>query len=336
MLTPMTEAMMPAAVYRGPGRLEVVELPTPTTTDGAAVVAVEHCGICGTHHHKVLDGWGTPGSVFGHEWSGRIVDPGTSALTAGALVVGGPSITCGTCDRCTGAGRACADPGRWRARAPSEGRSPGTCPSTRRASSPCHPGSTRVRGLRRAARWWRCTPSPSPISTGATALVYGAGPIGAAIVAILVDRGIEVAVVEPAERRAALAAALGAAVRSLDELVVADHPGEYVATAADVVFETSGVRAAVESGITQVTAGGTLMLVGTGIDYPRLDTNRVILNEIRVTGAFNYDEGGFAAALDLIGRGTLPSTSSSSARRSTCPACSTRCNVSEPAHCRER
>ena len=42
------------------------------------------------------------------------------------------------------------------------------------------------------------------------------------------------------------------------------------------------------------------------MDYPTLDTNRVILNELRVTGAFNYDADGFRDALDLIASGSLP------------------------------
>jgi threonine dehydrogenase-like Zn-dependent dehydrogenase len=51
---------------------------------------------------------------------------------------------------------------------------------------------------------------------------------------------------------------------------------------------------------------GRLVLVGTGLDFPRLDTGRIILNELVVTGAYNYDEHGFEAALDLIASGSLP------------------------------
>ena len=72
------------------------------------------------------------------------------------------------------------------------------------------------------------------------------------------------------------------------------------------MFETSGARVAVETGLTQLVPGGTLVLVGTGLDHPKLDANRVILNELRITGAFNYDERGFDAALDVIGSGSLP------------------------------
>lgn len=52
--------------------------------------------------------------------------------------------------------------------------------------------------------------------------------------------------------------------------------------------------------------GGTLVLVGNGIDPPRFDPNRILLNELTVTGSFVYDAGGFEAALDLLASGRLP------------------------------
>ena len=38
----------------------------------------------------------------------------------------------------------------------------------------------------------------------------------------------------------------------------------------------------------------------------RLDNNRILLNELEITGAYNYDGGGFTAALGLLGSGALP------------------------------
>ena len=128
----------------------------------------------------------------------------------------------------------------------------------------------------------------------------------ARIIAVLRARGLEVSAVEPAPSRAGLARSLGATVRDAEDLEVTAHPGRPAADAVDVVFETSGARVASETGLTQLTPGGTLVLVGTGLDHPRLDTNRVILNELRVTGAFNYDANGFEDALALIASDSLP------------------------------
>src|SRR5207248_10758786 len=74
----------------------------------------------------------------------------------------------------------------------------------------------------------------------------------------------------------------------------------------DVVLECSGRAEAMESALSQLARGGRLVLVGAGVHAPRLDNNRILLNELLVTGAYNYDAGGFAAALALLGSGALP------------------------------
>jgi (R,R)-butanediol dehydrogenase/meso-butanediol dehydrogenase/diacetyl reductase len=84
------------------------------------------------------------------------------------------------------------------------------------------------------------------------------------------------------------------------------EPGRVVAGAVDVVLECSGRRAAMEAGLAQLVRGGTLVLVGAGIDPPRFDPNRILLNELVITGAFTYDADGFDRALALLAGGTLP------------------------------
>ena len=53
------------------------------------------------------------------------------------------------------------------------------------------------------------------------------------------------------------------------------------------------------------------MFVGTGHDMPRVNHNRVIVMELTLIGAYNYDAAGFAPALDLLASGALRSTCSS-------------------------
>ena len=48
------------------------------------------------------------------------------------------------------------------------------------------------------------------------------------------------------------------------------------------------------------------MLVGAGMDRPSFDPNRILLNELIVTGANTYDHDGFERALDLLASGRLP------------------------------
>ena len=299
-------ASMKAAIYRRPGDMEITDVSLPEA--GAdALIAVEYCGICGTDLHMVLDGWGTPGSIFGHEWSGRIVESGDTGLASGTLVVGLPSPTCGDCVSCR-AGRpslcrvrpeagVAIDRGAFAEYVAVGAERLITVPAgiEARAAAYTEPLAVALHAI-----------TLSGIEQGQSALVMGAGPIGAALIALLASHGIATNAVEPGPRRAALAKRLGARPRAADDLEITAHPGGTARDAVDVVFETSGARIAAESGLAQLSPGGVLVLVGTGMDYPKLDTNRVILNELRVTGAFNYDDRGFETALDLIGSGSLP------------------------------
>ena len=75
----------------------------PTTVPEIAadevLVQVEAASICGTDLHNVIDGWGIPDSIGGHEWSGRVVAVGDDApIEVGTLVVGSGRSPCGDCE----------------------------------------------------------------------------------------------------------------------------------------------------------------------------------------------------------------------------------------------
>jgi threonine dehydrogenase-like Zn-dependent dehydrogenase len=76
--------------------------------------------------------------------------------------------------------------------------------------------------------------------------------------------------------------------------------------AAHVVLECSGKKAAMEVGFHQLRRGGTLALVGAGVEHPTFDPNRFILNELHVVGSFVYDKGGFEHALELLASNGFP------------------------------
>ena len=145
---------------------------------------------------------------------------------------------------------------------------------------------------------------------GQRVLVLGAGPIGALSIAALRALGVDdVTCAEPSEGRQALAVAVGATrVLHPDDLVVPSiaEPGLVVDGAVDVVLECSGKARAMEAGLAQLVRGGTLVLVGAGIEPPRFDPNRILLNELVITGAYTYDHDGFERALDLLASGALP------------------------------
>lgn len=304
---------MPAAVYQGRGVIEVEERAVPRPGEGQVLVEVGHCGICGSDIHLVVEGWGKPGTVEGHEYSGTIcaLGPGVSGWRMGEVVVGGPSPRCGTCRRCLqGKPSQCERRGaleighldgafaryvlvdaRALRRVP-DGLSP-------RVAALAEPLAVALHGITRA----RLEPEDR-------VMVFGAGPIGALSVAALAARGgHHVIVVEPNEGRRLLAERAGA-----DEVVHPDdleqfprwEPERQASSAVDAVLECSGKGAAVEAALSQLRRGGRLVLVGAGMDAPVLDPNRVLLNELEICGSFIYDADGFDRALELLASGTLP------------------------------
>ena len=48
------------------------------------------------------------------------------------------------------------------------------------------------------------------------------------------------------------------------------------------------------------------MIVGTGFEPPRINQNRMIILELEIIGAYNYNDEGFQPAVDLLDSGTLP------------------------------
>jgi 2-desacetyl-2-hydroxyethyl bacteriochlorophyllide A dehydrogenase len=302
---------MRAVVYEAPGRMRVEEREVPDPGPEDVVIAVDRCGICGTDLHLFLDGLGKRGSIGGHEYAGTIAAVGAEvrSWTPGDRVVAGPRASCGRCAACLAGRPVLCD---VRPDVAGDGFQGGFAEFVRvhdsqprrvpddldlRAAALAEPLAVALHAITR-----------SGASAGRRALVSGAGPLGLLVIAALRARGVaEVAVSEPRSNRRERAVAVGA-TRALapDDLEAPAMPFEVNADAYDVVIECSGQRAAMEVALGQLGRGGTLVLVGTGGSPPTFDQYRILLNELVITGAFNYDADGFEQALDLLASGRLP------------------------------
>ena len=302
---------MRAAVYRGKRQLAIEPRPVPEVGEGEVLIEVSHCGICGTDLHVVLEGMGVPDSIGGHEYSGRIVavGSGVDGWAPGDAVVGGPAAGCGSCAPCRAhrpslcAARGAIGMGGFQGAfadyvkvAASQLLEVPAGLALREAAL-AEPLAVALHALTLAAP-----------RLGERVLVTGAGPLGLLVIAALRARGIEdVRVSEPAPLRRERAGKVGA-TRLLEpgELAVKPLPFDLADDPVDVVLECSGSPTAMESGLGQLDRMGRLVLVGTGLRRPKLDHNRILLNELVVTGAYNYDEGGMRDALELLASGRLP------------------------------
>jgi threonine dehydrogenase-like Zn-dependent dehydrogenase len=305
---------MPAAVIMGLRDVAVEQRPTPQPRPGELLLEISHCGICGSDLHFLLE-WGPQkaGAIEGHEYAGTVVAVGadTDGWQVGDRSVGGPSPRCGHCEYClagrsslcTERGRVGGDEGDWQGafarykvvRAATAHRIPDGlslkhAALTEPLAVALH-GITRGGGARPGTRW----------------LVTGGGPIGFLSVAALKALGVdEIVVSEPKQRRRALCEKLGARAITPDELTTPRWPHDLVAEPFDVALECSGVGAAQEVALAQLKRAGTLVLVGAGMARPKFDPNRILLNEVMITGAYVYDDDGWDRALALLASGKMP------------------------------
>src|SRR5581483_5634622 len=303
---------MRAAVYKGQQEMDVEERPVPDVGPHDVLLEVSHCGVCGSDIHFVTEGWGQPGAIEGHEWSGRVVAVGDAVTDwkVGDVAVGGPSPRCGKCEHCLeGRPSLCMARNTPGASVHSDGafaeytlvdergirRIPEGMPL--RVAALAEPLAVALHGLTRGG-----------VKAGQRLLITGAGPIGTLSVAAARARGVEdIVVSEPHPKRRALAERLGATVVEPEALVSPRSPGDVVDDPFDVALECSGNARAMEAALSQLKRGGTLVFVGAGMHRPKIDNNRVLLNELVITGSFVYDADGFDRALELLARPDFPS-----------------------------
>ena len=306
----MIPERMRAAVYKGNQTIDIEDYPTPEVGPGDVLLEISHCGVCGSDIHFVLEGWSAPDKVHGHEFSGTVVKVG-AAVTAwkvGDAVVGGPTVRCGECEHCKAgrpnlcAGRAAVSGGDWQGAFADYMRVPEgellRLPEglTLREAALTEPLTVALHGITLAK-----------VKPGERVLITGGGPIGALSAAALIHRGItDVVVSEPSPVRRALCERLGATVVEPGDLVTPFMPDQIVPEPFHAALECSGHAVAMEQCLGQLARTGRLVLVGAGIKPPRFDPNRIIVNELVITGSFCYDAGGFDAALEMLATPSFP------------------------------
>src|SRR3954447_16676896 len=306
-------AVMPAALFMGLKDVAVEDRPTPVPGPGELLLEVSHCGVCGSDLHFLVEWGGRNNVIEGHEFSGTVaaIGPDVTGWSIGDRVVPGQGAKCGECEYCLagrvslceGRGRVGADDKEWQGafarykvitadealRVP-DGLSLKHAALTEPLAVALH-GITQAGGARPGPRW----------------LVTGGGPIGFLSVAALKAFGVDdIVVSEPHASRRALCEKLGARVVEPAELETPQWPHDVVDEPFDVALECSGNGRAQESALAQLKRAGTLVLVGAGAARPKFDPNRILLNELVITGAYVYDHDGFPRALELLASNKMP------------------------------
>ncbi|TFV59240.1 2,3-butanediol dehydrogenase [Mycobacterium sp. PS03-16] len=315
---------MKAAVYHGPHKLEVAEVPEPEPGPGTVKVRVGYNGICGTDLHEYyagpifvptephpLTGAQLP-LVMGHEFSGVIteVGPGVTAWREGDRVAVEPIYRCGHCAPCrVGNYNICAQIG-FHGLMSDGGMAEYTVVPTMMLHRLPDSVSLELGALvEPMSVAYHAATLGEPLPDG-TAMVFGAGPIGIGLWFALRGKGVQdVYVVEPSPTRRTAIEALGATTldpNSVDvPAFIADHTA---GRGADAVYDAAGVGPAVETALACV--GARKAMVSVAIYEKPLTTPllNLVMNESRIQGSLCYTAADFAAVIDLMARGMYDTT----------------------------
>ncbi len=300
---------MKAAVFRGPGEVEVAEVPRPELESGEVLIRVGYCGICGSDLEAFHIGMYEPGLILGHEFAGVIAEigPGVAGWQVGDRVTVNDAIPCGQCLSCA-QGRMTDCECLTMIGVSLDGAMAEYCKITARGLHRLPAGvSLRQGALAEPLSVALHAVRQSRLSPGDHALVMGAGPIGLLTLqcALLAGaRNVVVTEVDPVRRE--LAARLGAAL-ALD-------PGrENVSVALlsllggqmpDVAYICTGAPAAFRDAISLVRKGGQVFILGLCTEPVEADFMSVALNNLCLEGSL----GGWAefpAAIDFLAQGRV-------------------------------
>jgi len=286
-------------VAHGAGDLRVEPVERTEPQPDEAVVEIAYGGICGSDLHYWQHGAAGESvlkapMLLGHEVVGRVVVPAGdgSGPAAGTAVAVHPATP--------GPG----DGARYPAGRPN--LSPG-CTYLGSAARFPHTEGAFARYLNLPARMLRSLPPELPLRRaalvepasvawhavrragdvrGKRALVIGAGPIGALIVAALRTAGAaEIVAVDVHEAPLRIAAAVGAT-----RILQAAEAEAIAAVDADVCFESSGNHRGLASAVRGATRGGRVVMVGLlpSGEQPAL-ISLAITRELELVGSFRFN-----------------------------------------------
>lgn len=147
----------------------------------------------------------------------------------------------------------------------------------------------------------------SQLKTGETAVVLGGGPIGMLVAMVAKKHGGNVIISEINATRIALAKSMGfTVVNPLSTDLVDFIKGETEGRMADVVFEVSGVQAAVDIMTEVAGLRGRIVMVAIHGQARPVNLFKFFWKELQLIGARVYEPEDYEEAIQLVDKKELP------------------------------
>jgi threonine dehydrogenase-like Zn-dependent dehydrogenase len=295
---------MLGVVLAGNSKVEVKQFPDPEPKPGEALVRLAVSAICGSEMHSYRGPDGSGGALVGHEMVGEVVAANqTRHVRVGDRVAIQIMIGCGRCYHCSrGDFEHCADMGYLMGGHAELIAAPEMCCLQLPDDVTWERGvllggdtiGTTYRTLKRLG-----------VTAFDTVAVFGCGPIGLGMLALLRFIGARAIAADVSPYRRALAENLGAQ-HTIDPN--AEDMSEATArltngVGVDIALDCSPSQATLTAALNSVRKFGKVGLVGEKGDSTIHPSDQFIRNEITVVGSWYYNPSDYCEILDLHARG---------------------------------
>lgn len=295
---------MDALLLRDYMKLELTSMPEPVLAPDDVLIRVRACGICGSDVHGLDGSTGRriPPLVMGHEAAGEIaaLGAGVRGLAVGDRVTFDSTIYCGHCPYCVRGEINLCDNRQVMGVSPGPYRRNGAFAEyvavPRRIVYKLPEAlSFEHAAMIEAVSVAMHAVNLTPVRLGDSAVVIGAGMIGALAVQCLKAAGCgRIIAVDPVAERLELARKSGAT-----ETFAAAEKFD-----ADLCLDCAGTNETVKQSIGAVRKGGAVTLVGNVAPKVELPLQEVVTRQIRLQGSC-ASCGEYPAAIDLMARGVI-------------------------------
>ncbi len=298
---------MKAAILEDIKKFKIADVNAPKPDNNKVIIDIIKTGICGSDIHN-WDAGEPKGLIMGHEFTGKVVNPGSRTdLKIGDRVTALPISPCGNCEACeTGNPQYCSE--TWTHAIGLSLDNPGGLTSTiairpdmvlklpdnvtDEEGAMVEPTAVGLHAVHLA-----------DIRVGDKVLIVGGGIIGLVSAMFAKLEGAEfVAVSETNEARGKKSVKLNVAddwFNAKDENFL-NNIFTKIPNGFDVVIDCSGTTKAVESELMTVKPGGTIVLVGVSPKPIEFASVIAVMKELTIKGAIAYTKEEFKNCISLM------------------------------------
>lgn len=298
-----------------PGEAGVEDAPRPEPGPKEVLLRVAACGVCGSDLHA-FDAdpgfeWVEPPITLGHEFSGTVegVGPEVTRARVGDRVVAVAIQGCEDCGTCgSGATQLC--PNRVAVGLSRDGGMAEYAVVSERHLVPV-PDALDLRTAALGeplAVASHAVNARSGIEPGDWVVVSGPGPIGVLCAMLAKLSGAEVlltGVGKDSESRLPAAESTGIRTANLSDAPLEEHLLNAFGGSPDAWIESSGSVRALDSALSSVRAGGTVVVVGLYADDVTFSPTLAVRRELSVLFSYSCNRPDYETALDLLASGEL-------------------------------